>query len=148
MTHYKFKADRVLNLDETGIRVLADKKQRQIGQIVSGELGELVTFCEIIIATRTIISSVYVFYASTANTIPFLNGAPEGSLCLTNRSGWISAELFIQDLKYIQHYTLCNNHGSHISIEAINYCRDNDIVYLSCQTSAFLGLSNETENRF
>ena len=71
----------------------------------------------------------------------FLNGAPEGSLGLANRSGWMTAELHTQVLRHIQRHTLCtkdnpiliicDNHESHISIEVINYCRDNGIVYLS-----------------
>ncbi|KAK4878206.1 hypothetical protein RN001_010712 [Aquatica leii] len=50
MLCYKFTPDRKVNLDETGVnivlptlKVLGEKKQRQVGQIVSAEREELVT---------------------------------------------------------------------------------------------------------
>lgn len=146
-TRFNFTADRIINFDETGIttvlntpKILAEKTQRQVGQIVSSERGELVTFGGIIIGTGNSIPPVYVFprvhYKSH-----FLNGASEGSLGLSSRSGWINSELFIEVLKHIQKHTnstkerpillICDNHESHISVEAINYSRDNGIVYLS-----------------
>lgn len=147
MLRYKFTPDRIVNLDETGIntvlptpKVLADKKQRQVGQTVSAERGELVTFCGIVTATGSALPPVYIFPRVHFKD-PFLNGAPQGSLGLANRSGWMTAELYIQVLKHIQRQTscskdnpiliICDNHESHISIEAVNYCRDNGIIYLS-----------------
>lgn len=60
---------------------------------------------------------------------------------LSSRSGWINNELFIEVLKHIQKHTnsikerpillICDNLESHISVEAINYSRENGIVYLS-----------------
>ena len=68
MGQYNFTPDRIINLDETGIstvlstsKVIAGRKQRQVGQIVSAERGELVTFCGIITATGSSLSPVYVF---------------------------------------------------------------------------------------
>lgn len=147
MLRYKFTPDRIVNLDETGIntvlptpKVLAEKKQRQVGQIVSAERGELVTFCGIVTATGAALPPVYIFPRVHFKD-PFLNGAPQGSLGLANRSGWMTAELYIQVLQHIQRQTsctkdnpiliICDNHESHISIEAVNYCRDNGIIYLS-----------------
>ncbi|XP_034828899.1 uncharacterized protein [Maniola hyperantus] len=147
MRQYNFTPDRIINLDETGIstvlstpKVIAGRKQRQVGQIVSAERGELVTFCGIITATGSSLPPVYVF-PRVHYKDHFLNGAPDGSLGLANRSGWMTSELFIRVLKHIQRLTssnkdnpiliICDNHESHISIEAVNYCRDNGIVYLS-----------------
>lgn len=147
MRQYNFTPDRIINLDETGIstvlstpKVIAGRKQRQVGQIVSAERGELVTFCGIITATGSSLPPVYVF-PRVHYKDHFLNGAPNGSLGLANRSGWMTSELFIRVLKHIQRLTssnknnpiliICDNHESHISIEAVNYCRDNGIVYLS-----------------
>lgn len=147
LTRYNLSPDRIINLDETGVntvlptpRVLAEKKQRQVGQIVSGERGENVTLCGIITATGTALPPVYVFPRVHFKE-HFLTGAPAGSLGLANRSGWMTAELHIQVLKHIQRHTssskenpiliICDNHESHISIEAVNFCRDNGIVYLS-----------------
>lgn len=146
MARNKFTPDRIIK-DETGVntvlptpKVLAERKQRQVGQIVSAERGELVTFCGIVTATGVALPPVYVFPRVHFKQY-FLNGAPEGSLGLANRSGWMTSELHIQVLKHIQRHTLCDhdnpiliicdNHKSHISIEAVNYCRDHGIVYLS-----------------
>ncbi|GBP61757.1 hypothetical protein EVAR_31085_1 [Eumeta japonica] len=132
------RVDKNKNTDGKGI--LAEKTQRQIGQIVSGERGELVTFGGIITGTGNSIPPVYVFPRVHFKS-HFLNGAPEGSLGLSSRSGWINSELFIEVLKHIQKHTnstkerplllICDNHESHISVEAINYSRENGIVYLS-----------------
>ncbi|KAG5898888.1 hypothetical protein JTB14_003282 [Gonioctena quinquepunctata] len=121
LARQNFIPDRILNFDETGIttvlntpKVLAEKKQRQVGQLVSAERGEL---------------------------DHFLKGAPEGSFGLATKSGWMNADLFINALQHIMKHTscskenpvllLCDNHESHISVEAINFSRDNGIVYLS-----------------
>ncbi|KAG5893403.1 hypothetical protein JTB14_038064 [Gonioctena quinquepunctata] len=57
LARQNFTPDRILNFDETGIttvlntpKVLTEKKQRQVGELVSAERGELVTFCGIITA--------------------------------------------------------------------------------------------------
>lgn len=147
LLRYNFPPNRIINLDETGVttvlptpKVLAEKKQRQVGQIVSAERGELVTFCGIVTATGAALPPVYVF-PRVHSKDAFLNGAPEGSLGLATRSGWMTAELHIQVLQHIQRHTsctkdntiliICDNHESHISIEAVNYCRENGIIYLS-----------------
>lgn len=71
----------------------------------------------------------------------FLEGAPEGSLGAANKSGWINSDIFVSVLKHIQKHTLCtkdnpilllcDNHESHVSLEAINYAKENGIIYLS-----------------
>ncbi|CAK1597348.1 unnamed protein product [Parnassius mnemosyne] len=147
MLRYKFAPDRIINLDETGVttvlstpKVLAEKTQRQVGQMVSAERGELVTFCGIVTATGVALPPVYVFPRVHFKD-HFLNGAPVGSLGLSNRSGWMTAELHVEVLKHIQRHTsctkdnpiliICDNHESHVSIQAVNFCRDHGIVYLS-----------------
>lgn len=147
MTKYNFSPDRIINFDETGIttvlstpKILAEKNQRQVGQIVSAERGELVTFGGIITGIGNTIPPVFVFPRVHYKN-HFLNGAPEGSLGLSSRSGWINSNLFLEVLKHIQKHSnstiekpillICDNHESHVSIEAINFCRESGIVYLS-----------------
>lgn len=112
MLRYNFTTDRIVNLDEIRVntallkhRVLAERKQRQVGQIVSAERGELITFCEIVIATG-IAPPVYVIPRDH-----FPNGTLEGSQSLANKSDWMTAALHIQVLKLI--------HG-HTSLETAN----------------------------
>lgn len=65
---YQFPPHRILNTDETGIttvlqapKVIAPAGQKQVGQIVSGERGTLITFCGIVSATGVAIPPVYIF---------------------------------------------------------------------------------------
>lgn len=144
---HNFTADRIFNYDESGIstvlstpKIFADKSQKQVGQIVSAERGELVTFGGIVSASGNTIPPLFIF-PRVHYKDHFLEGAPEGSLGVATRSGWINSNIFVNVLKHIQKHTLCSkenpilllcdNHESHISIEAINYCRDNGIVCLS-----------------
>lgn len=60
MDRYKFPDSRILNVDESGIttvlqthRVVAPTGAKQVGQCVSAERGQLVTFCGIITASGT-----------------------------------------------------------------------------------------------
>jgi len=144
---HKFTADRIYDFDESGIttvlstlKVLADKTQKQIGQLVSAERGELVTFGSIISASGNTIPPLFVFPRVHYKN-HFIDGAPEGSLGTATKSGWINSKIFVDVLKHIQKFTRCSkespilllydNHESHVSLEAVNYSRDNGIVYLS-----------------
>lgn len=147
LKRYNFRPEQIYNFDETGVttvmnppKVLADKRQRQVGQITSAERGQLVTLGGAISATGNFIPPVYIFPRAKYNP-SFINGAPEGSLGLVSKSGWINSKLFIEVLKHIQRHTRCSkdnhillimdNHESHISIEAIEYEREHGIVFLS-----------------
>lgn len=147
LTKYSFTPDRIINIDETGIttvmttpKILAERTQKQVGQIVSTERGELVTFCGIVSAIGNTVPPIFIF--PRVHYKPhFINGAPEGSLGLATKTGWMNCELYVEALQHIQKHTccsrenpillLCDNHESHISIEAVDYCRANGIVYLS-----------------
>ena len=146
---HNFTPDRIFNYDESGIttvlstpKILADKSQKQVGQIVSAERGELVTFGGIILASGNTIPPLFIFPRVHFKD-HFIEGAPEGSLGVATRSGWINSSIFVDVLKHIQKHTLSSkenpillildNHESHTytSIDAINYCRNNGIVCLS-----------------
>lgn len=146
-TKYKFTADRIYNYDESGIstvmstpKILAEKKQKQIGQLVSAERGELVTFGGIISASGNTIPPLFIFPRVHFKD-HFMDGAPEGSLGVATKTGWINSNIFLKVLRHIQKITLCtkdnpilllaDNHESHVTIEAVDYARDNGIVYLS-----------------
>ncbi|KAG5864203.1 hypothetical protein JTB14_008836 [Gonioctena quinquepunctata] len=123
LTKYKFTSDRIYNLDETGVTTL-----------VSAERGELVTVCAEIPAAGHIIPPTFVFPRVHYEDHFINDGAPEGSLDLATRSGWINGDLWLQVLKHVQKHTscskenlillLCDNHESLITITAINYLRD------------------------
>ncbi|GFN80785.1 tigger transposable element-derived protein 6-like protein [Plakobranchus ocellatus] len=68
-------------------------------------------------------------------------GAPPGTHGFANSSGWITKQLFVECLRHIHRHVrstpenkvlvILDNRESHISIEAVDYCRDNGIVLLS-----------------
>lgn len=144
---YELTADRIYNFDESGIstvlntpKVLAEKNQKQIGQLVSAERGELVTFGGIISASGNTIPPLFIFPRVHFKD-HFLAGAPEGSLGVATKSGWINSSIFLEVLKHIQKKISCSkdnpilllvdNHESHVTIEAVDYARENGIIYLS-----------------
>lgn len=71
----------------------------------------------------------------------FLNGAVTGAIGFASKSGWITAEIFVHILEHIQKYTssspenrillIVDNHEAHVSLNAINFCRQHGIVMLS-----------------
>lgn len=144
---YQFTPDRIYNFDESGIstvletpKILADKKQKQIGQLVSAERGELVTFGGIISASGNTIPPLFIFPRVHFKN-HFMSGAPEGSLGVATKSGWVNSTIYLEVLKHIQKKTSCSkdnpilllvdNHESHVTLEAVNYARDNGIIYMS-----------------
>lgn len=71
----------------------------------------------------------------------YLTEAPPSSLGLGSKNGWMTSELFLSVLEHIVKYTKCSkenrilllmdNHESHITVKAVNFCRDNGITILT-----------------
>lgn len=139
---------RIFNLDETATttvpdkqqKVLAQKGEKQVAQATSGERGVLVTTCCIISATGNTLPPAMVF--PRVNFKPWmLKDAPPGTLGLANKSGWMTADLFVQVMEhFIKHSVsskekpsllILDNHESHLSIEALNLAKDNGVTILT-----------------
>ena len=93
-------------MDETGCtsthkppKILAKKGNKQVGNVVSQERGELVTVCAIASAAATSVSPVLVFPRKNFKDF-FMRGALHGSLELVNPSGCTNNVLFIDVLKH------------------------------------------------
>lgn len=144
---FKFKPERIYNLDETGvptvlktINVISSKGKKQVGQVSSGERGENITFVGIINAVGNTIPPVYIV-GRIRNPEQYIQGAPESSLVLGNKSAWMTRELFICVLKHIKTHTSCSvqnpilllvdNHESHVSVDAVKFCKESGITLLS-----------------
>lgn len=123
-------------------RVVATLGQKQVGQVVSAERGSLITFVGIISASGNSAPPVYIFPRVRLKD-SFMKGTPVGSLGLCNKSGWITAELFLDVLKHIKkHFSpkpesgkyillLMDNHDTHVTVSSVEFCRENGIVLLS-----------------
>jgi hypothetical protein len=77
---------RVYNLDETGISIVvrlqtfvAQLGTQQVGQVVSGDQGTVITVCMIVNTVGNAIPPVFVFLRARFN-YTMLFGAPPGSL--------------------------------------------------------------------
>ena len=144
---FEFTPERIYNLDETGIttvlqapKVIAASGKKQVGQTVSSERGELVTFCGIVNALGNTVPPVYIFPRKRYKEL-FLKGAPPLSLGLVHPTGWMTANNFLETMKHFQKFSHCkkenpvlllvDNHENHASLEVILFCRENGIVLLS-----------------
>ena len=119
-------------------KVLSPKGQKQVGQATCRERGELVTCVGIINAEGNKLPPCLMFPRKKLN--PFLNGAPEGSLRLTNAdtgSAWITKTLFLKVIDHIIIHAkpskadpivlVMDNHVSHLSYDVLKRSKENGI---------------------
>ena len=121
-------------------KVVARKGAKQVSQIASAERGENTTMLAFINAAGQVIPPVYVFPRVHVNCRMY-NLGPPGSLGLSNKSGWMTDDNCLLSIKHFQsetkstkedpHLLLMDNHGSHISVEIVHFCRENRIVVLT-----------------
>ncbi|XP_070184561.1 uncharacterized protein [Littorina saxatilis] len=138
--------ERIYNVDETALttsqrpqKVVAEAGVKQVAQLVSHKRGETVTMLGIINGIGNCLPPCLVFPRKNYKN-HMLFGAPPGTQGFCNPSGWMTQEI-VQCLHHIQKHIRCtvenkvlvilDNHVSHISVEAVDYCRDNGIVLLS-----------------
>ena len=144
-----FTCDRIWNIDETGVttvqkptKQIAKKGERRVGAVVAQERGTLVTVCCGINAAGNHIPPFLVFPRVNTQDHWRLH-LPPGSAVEGHpkASGWMTQENFLSFLKHFAKYTkptaeshvllLLDNHKSHISLESVNFCRENHIMLLS-----------------
>jgi hypothetical protein len=113
---------------------------KQIGSLTSAERGQLVTLCASVSAGGQAIPPFFVFPRVNFRD-HFLRGGPIGSAGAAHKSGWMTDENF---LKFLHHFVkhvkpskdkpvllIIDNHDSHLSIDVLDYAKDNGIVMLS-----------------
>ncbi|KAK7095599.1 hypothetical protein V1264_004989 [Littorina saxatilis] len=140
--------DRIFNTDETALmtslkptKVLAQSGVKQVSQVVSQERGELVTMLAIVNAIGNSIPPCLIFPRVNFHDHMTIN-APPGTKGLGSRSGgWMTKSLFVECLEHFTEHVNCSpdnkvllildNHESHISLAAINHCREKGVVLLS-----------------
>ena len=133
-------------MDETGVitvqrpdKVVARKWRKQIGSITSAERGTLVTLACAVSATGNSIQPYFVF--PDPQGTHFLSDAPTGSKGGANTSGWMIDRHFVDFLKHFVEHSKCSkerpcllmldNHGSHLSLDGLDYAKNNAITMLS-----------------
>lgn len=139
---------KVYNMDESNIqtvpsklsKIIAHKGRKQVGALTSAERGESVTITFCVNAAGQFIPPQMIFPRKRRNELYF-KGAPYGTLCLQNQTGYQNSETFVQFLKHFQEHTHCSvdnkvillldGHSSHKSLAAVEFCRANGIMLLS-----------------
>lgn len=142
-----FGPEQVWNIDETGIttvhkpkKIIASRGEKQVSKMTSGERGELVTVCAAINAIGNHLPPYMIFPRKNWQD-RMIDDAPPGTDGAANSSGWMNASIFVNYLKHFVKYSkcskenpnviICDNHESHISIESLNYAKNNGIYLLT-----------------
>ena len=144
----KFEPSRIYNMDETGLstvpnktpKVVTTKGKRDVSKICSAERGQTITAVCCVSASGHYVPPAMIFPRKRIK--PELTAkAPAGTLQLCSDSGYMNTELFYEWLKHFKKHVkpsaddpvllVLDNHSSHCSIEAIDYCRENHIILLS-----------------
>lgn len=147
MDKYNFSPSEIWNMDETGITtvqqpqtVIAAKGQKRLGAVTSGERGRTVTVVCAVSAAGNFVPPMFIFPRQRMAAGLSTDG-PIGAIYHCSKNGWTNAELFLVWLKHFVQNSKCikgkpvllvlDNHTSHISLEAYEFCRDHGIVMVS-----------------
>ena len=122
--------------------VIVSRGTKQVGQCVSAERGQLITMCGIGNAIGNFVPSVFIFPRARFHDT-MIKGGPPGFIGYANSptSGWMTGPLFLKVLEHIKKLVRCSvedpvlllmeNHESHCTLDAINYCCENGMVVLT-----------------
>lgn len=146
-SEHTFEAHRIFNVDETGIsnvhvpsRIIAQKGQKQVGAVTSGERGQLVTVVVAMSAAGSFVPPMFIFKRKRMKEALERNG-PTGAVYRCSKSGWITEEIFEDWIQHFAKFTkaskddpvllLMDNHSTHSTLRSYHYCRDNGIKVVS-----------------
>ena len=144
---YSFSPNQIYNVDETGIstvatknpKVLSPRGKRRVIKVSSAERGTNVTAVCCMNAAGNFVPPFLIFPRVRMQPA-YMNNVPSGFFGVAHESGWMTSENFI---KYLEHFIkyavptennrlllLMDNHASHVTLEAVNLCRQNFITLL------------------
>ena len=139
------KPTQIFNADETGVskvhspkmKVLAKRGQKTVWSLTSGERGRTHTILICASAAGCCIPPLIIFPRVRMNDA-LKTGAPPGTIFEASQKGWINKDIFIHWLNFFIDsipkarpvLLIYDGHSSHISIEAIDLARKNDINLL------------------
>lgn len=144
---YSFQPHQIYNLDETGVstvptkdpKVITPRGKRRVVKISSAERGTNVTAVCCMNAGGSFVPPFLIFPRVRMQPA-YMNNTPPGFIGVAQESGWMTADTFI---KYLEHFIrhvrpsesnrillLMDNHASHVTLQAVNLCRENYITLL------------------
>ncbi|XP_049306157.1 uncharacterized protein LOC125776678 [Bactrocera dorsalis] len=140
-----FEPHRIWNMDETGcptvptrpVKTIARKGQKQVGPSTSAEKGTNVSLALDVSASGQSIPPFFLFPRVNMKEI-FMTHASHGAVSVANGSGYMNSDVFPQFMRHFIKHTganadsptmlLLDNHGSHLSIEAIDLTLNHGIT--------------------
>lgn len=142
-----FSPRNIYNVDETGIstvqdpgKVLAAKGQKRVGSMTSWERGRNITVVCAMSAAGGFIPPMFIFPRQRHSSLLEKDG-PIAAAYECSKNGWITEELFVKWLKHFVVHAkpsesdkvllILDNHSSHVSLAAYDFCRGNNITMLS-----------------
>ena len=142
---YKFPASSIYNADESGLStvpnnlpmVVSPTGSRRVSKIVSAERGRNVTIICCISATGFYLPPFLIF--ARKRMLPELvERAPPGTVGHCSDNGWSNEGTFFSFLKHFYLHVkpskespallIIDNHKTHITLQAILYCREKNII--------------------
>ena len=134
----------IFNMDETGVtiihkggKVVTEIGRQNVWAVTSGEKGKTHTILTCVSASGFVLSP-FLIYPRQRVTDNLKEGAIAGTVFHCSDSGWVNAELFLAWLHFFARsippsrpvLLVLDGHSSHLSIEAIEFARSNDIHML------------------
>lgn len=145
---YKFSADRVFNVDESGLsnvaksraKIIAHKGRKQVGKLSSAERGQNVTVTICMSASGNFIPPLMIFPRVRMNP-DFIDGAPPATIVVCHPSGWMQSHIFVQWLEHFIKHTnptesnpallLLDGHATHVkNLDVIDLARKKNVIIL------------------
>ena len=137
----------IWNMDETGVttvqtpnKIVSRKGAKQVSSIVSAERGTLVTVACAASASGNTIPPFFIFPRVHFKDF-LLDQAPPGSAGSANKSGWMQEDTFLLYMKHFVRHARCtqerpsllllDNHASHLSIEGLDYAKENGVTMVT-----------------
>ncbi|KAJ8333955.1 hypothetical protein SKAU_G00412740 [Synaphobranchus kaupii] len=147
MVRYGFQPEAIWNMDETSTvtvqtpsRIIAAKGKKQVGAMTSAERGTLVNLAMAVNALGNHIPPHFIFPRKKYFN-NFVHDGPRGCIGTANGSGWMQEGDFVKFLHHFKKHSnafkespqllLLDSHSSHLSLQGIEFCRENGIVLLS-----------------
>jgi len=113
--------------------------KKQVGRVTSGERGENLTVICAVNAAGTYVPPMLIFKRKQQSLL-LMAETPSGSVGYPSASAWVTSELFV---KWLEHFIgfakptvdkkvilLLDGHASHKTLEAVELCRDNGVVFI------------------
>lgn len=147
-TATKYSPGNIWNMDETGFstvpgsvgKIIAIRGVKKVGQITSGERGQMITMALAVSAGGGSMPPLYLFPKKNMQK-HYMSHCTPGAVGYANESGWMKQPEFMQFMRHFHTHShaskenpvllLIDNHSSHLSIEALDYAAMNGITLLS-----------------